>query len=301
MAAGAFAMAAGEYVSVRSQRELFEYQIGLERDELRQYPEAEAQELALIYAAKGLPPKEATPREAARRRSRARARHARARRAGAQSRGAGLAVGRGDLVPVVRGGRAAPLAPFMVGPRACAAVAIGVTAAGLFAVGAALSLFTGRNALTPGCACCCSAASPERSPSRSAARSASRECDSRAGSTPVPRRRQRGRARPRRLPRGTGSTHRRRIGGQAGGATSEPGHHERLPGRRRARSALSPRADGGRAAEVARSARFGDESKTRPQWAARPCGLVVAIGRTGARPTVFRRSSAITQPSCTRS
>jgi hypothetical protein len=59
MAAGAFAMAAGEYVSVRSQRELYEYQIGLERDELKQYPEAEAQELALIYAAKGLPAKEA--------------------------------------------------------------------------------------------------------------------------------------------------------------------------------------------------------------------------------------------------
>ena len=34
MCAGAFAMATGEYVSVRSQRELFEYQIGLERDEL---------------------------------------------------------------------------------------------------------------------------------------------------------------------------------------------------------------------------------------------------------------------------
>ena len=38
MCAGAFAMAAGEYVSVRSQRELFEYQIGLERDELRAVP-----------------------------------------------------------------------------------------------------------------------------------------------------------------------------------------------------------------------------------------------------------------------
>ena len=60
MCAGAFAMATGEYVSVRSQRELFEYQIGLERDELATYPEAEAQELALIYAAKGLPGKEAS-------------------------------------------------------------------------------------------------------------------------------------------------------------------------------------------------------------------------------------------------
>ncbi|HZI82392.1 MAG TPA: VIT1/CCC1 transporter family protein, partial [Casimicrobiaceae bacterium] len=54
LTAGAFAMATGEFVSVRSQRELFEYQIGLERDELKEYPDAEAQELALIYKAKGL-------------------------------------------------------------------------------------------------------------------------------------------------------------------------------------------------------------------------------------------------------
>ena len=59
LAAGAFAMAAGEYVSVHSQRELYEYQIALERDELKEYPEAEAQELALIYVAKGLPQREA--------------------------------------------------------------------------------------------------------------------------------------------------------------------------------------------------------------------------------------------------
>lgn len=52
--AGAFSMAAGEYVSVRSQRELYEYQIGLERKEVENYPEAEAQELALIYQARGL-------------------------------------------------------------------------------------------------------------------------------------------------------------------------------------------------------------------------------------------------------
>ena len=70
LTAGAFAMAAGEYVSVRSQRELFEYQIGLERDELAEYPDAEAQELALIYSAKGMPPREAqSPGEETRRRS----------------------------------------------------------------------------------------------------------------------------------------------------------------------------------------------------------------------------------------
>lgn len=57
--AGAFSMAAGEYVSVRSQREMFEYQIGLEREELELYPHEEAEELALIYKSRGLPASEA--------------------------------------------------------------------------------------------------------------------------------------------------------------------------------------------------------------------------------------------------
>ena len=52
-------MAAGEYVSVRTQREMYEYQIALERDEVAKYPDEEAEELALIYQAKGLPPDQA--------------------------------------------------------------------------------------------------------------------------------------------------------------------------------------------------------------------------------------------------
>src|SRR6185295_16586598 len=57
--AGAFSMASGEFVSVRSQREMYEHQIELERDELVEYPEEEAQELALVYAARGMPREEA--------------------------------------------------------------------------------------------------------------------------------------------------------------------------------------------------------------------------------------------------
>jgi len=57
--AGAFAMAAGEYISVRTQRELLEHQIALEQDEIRTMPEEEIDELALIYRAKGLDPPEA--------------------------------------------------------------------------------------------------------------------------------------------------------------------------------------------------------------------------------------------------
>jgi vacuolar iron transporter family protein len=153
MCAGAFAMATGEYVSVRSQRELFEYQIGLERDELAQYPEAEAQELALIYAAKGLPAKEASRL---------------ATRLVADPEHALDTLAREELGlnPDELGspwgaavssflsfaaGAVLPLLPFVAvaGPGALP-VAIGVTAVALFAVGALLSLFTGRSALKSG-------------------------------------------------------------------------------------------------------------------------------------------------------
>ncbi|MEI6362336.1 MAG: VIT1/CCC1 transporter family protein [Actinomycetes bacterium] len=52
--AGAFSMAAGEYVSVASQRDLFRREIEMEASELRDKPEEEAKELELIYRAKGL-------------------------------------------------------------------------------------------------------------------------------------------------------------------------------------------------------------------------------------------------------
>ncbi len=57
--AGAFSMAAGEYVSVRSQRDLYEYQIRQERVEIEENPEEEEEELRLIYRAKGLSDRDA--------------------------------------------------------------------------------------------------------------------------------------------------------------------------------------------------------------------------------------------------
>ena len=52
--AGAFSMAAGEYVSVASQRDLFERELEMEARELRDKPEEERKELELIYRAKGM-------------------------------------------------------------------------------------------------------------------------------------------------------------------------------------------------------------------------------------------------------
>jgi VIT1/CCC1 family predicted Fe2+/Mn2+ transporter len=52
-------MAMGEWISVQSSRELYTHQIDIERFEIATMPEAETQELALIYEAKGLPRPEA--------------------------------------------------------------------------------------------------------------------------------------------------------------------------------------------------------------------------------------------------
>lgn len=57
--AGAISMALGEWLSVQSSRELHQAQIQSEREEILTMPEAEAEELALIYEAKGMTPEEA--------------------------------------------------------------------------------------------------------------------------------------------------------------------------------------------------------------------------------------------------
>ena len=151
--AGAFSMAAGEYVSVRSQREMFEHQIGLERDELREYPQEEAEELALVYAARGM------DKEAAREL---------ARRTIADPEKALDTLAREELGlnPEELGspwgaalssflsfaiGALVPLLPFLLlyGDGALS-VSIALTAIALFGVGSLISLFTGRNAFRDG-------------------------------------------------------------------------------------------------------------------------------------------------------
>src|SRR5690242_18610774 len=54
LAAGALSMAAGEYVSVSSQADTERADLALERRELAESPDAEREELAGIYVARGL-------------------------------------------------------------------------------------------------------------------------------------------------------------------------------------------------------------------------------------------------------
>jgi VIT1/CCC1 family predicted Fe2+/Mn2+ transporter len=56
LAAGAFSMAAGEYVSVSSQNELVESEVSKERYELEHHPDAERSELAATFVRRGVEP-----------------------------------------------------------------------------------------------------------------------------------------------------------------------------------------------------------------------------------------------------
>ncbi len=56
LVAGAVSMAAGEYVSMRAQTELFERELDMERVELRRNPHVELVELSQIYASRGIDP-----------------------------------------------------------------------------------------------------------------------------------------------------------------------------------------------------------------------------------------------------
>jgi VIT1/CCC1 family predicted Fe2+/Mn2+ transporter len=151
--AGAFSMAAGEYVSVRSQREMFEHQIGLERDELAQYPDEEAEELALIYAARGLAREDALRLAKAIIADPAQALDTLAREElglNPDDLGSPWGVAMFSFLSFAAGALV-PLLPFLglAGNRALP-LSVAATALALFAVGAAISLFTGRGALRDG-------------------------------------------------------------------------------------------------------------------------------------------------------
>jgi vacuolar iron transporter family protein len=148
--AGSLSMASGEYVSVRSQREMFEYQIGLERDELEEYPAEEAEELALIYHARGIELAQARAIATSLIANPGHALDTLAREElglnpeelGSPWGAAGfslLAFGAGALLPLL---------PYLlhIAPPLALDAALAVAGCALFGVGLALSLFSGRSA-----------------------------------------------------------------------------------------------------------------------------------------------------------
>lgn len=158
MLAGAVSMATGEYLGVRSRIELYERQIALEEEELRLYPDDEAEELAMIFEARGL--ERETARELGRRliSEPARALDVLTREElglNPDDLGSPWASGLASLLSF-GGGALVPLIPLAllpavgVGSGAALIGAVILSGAALFVSGAATSLFTGRSGLRAG-------------------------------------------------------------------------------------------------------------------------------------------------------
>ncbi len=152
--AGALSMASGEYLSVRSQRDMYEYQMALEREELAEYPEAEAEELALIYNARGVDLEEARRMSRALLQNPGHALDVLAREElglNPDDLGSPWGAALFSFVSFATGA-SIPLMPIFLGVSAASLTWVigAVTLLALYGIGAMLSLFTGRGALRGG-------------------------------------------------------------------------------------------------------------------------------------------------------
>jgi VIT1/CCC1 family predicted Fe2+/Mn2+ transporter len=152
MVADALSMGSSGYLAAKSEREVFEHEIAMEREEIRLMPELEREELALIYQAKGIPAGQASEL--------ATAVMADPEKALAEKVREELKIGEATSTPLREGwvtgvatafGAFIPVAPLLVsrGPEAIW-VSFGLAMLSHFGVGAARSAFTGRGALRSG-------------------------------------------------------------------------------------------------------------------------------------------------------
>jgi VIT1/CCC1 family predicted Fe2+/Mn2+ transporter/rubrerythrin len=147
--AGALSMALGEWISVKSSQELYENQMAIEMDELETNPEGEQRELALIYVAKGIPEAQAQEMAAEIMTDKTRAHQVLVKEElgintdelkGSAMEAAFfsfLLFGIGGIIPLIS-------FIFLTGIHAII-LSIILSASGLFIIGAAITLFTGKN------------------------------------------------------------------------------------------------------------------------------------------------------------
>ena len=152
MVADALSMGASGYLAAKSEREVFEHEIAMEREEIRLMPELEQEELTLLYQAKGVPEQQAKEMAAQLMLDPERALEEQVREE--------LKIGEANSTPLREGwitgvstafGAFIPVAPFLVstGPGAIwTSLAVSMTAH--FGVGAARSFFTGRGVIRSG-------------------------------------------------------------------------------------------------------------------------------------------------------
>lgn len=151
LAAGAFSMATGEYVSVASQTELTRAEIEIEKAELRRVPAAEQAELAGIFRSRGVD--EATAREVARQLSldpeQAWRVHAREELGVDPDDLPSPWVAAGSSFAAFTLGALVPLLPYLLGATTLL-ITVLLALLALFGAGALVSRFTDRSALYSG-------------------------------------------------------------------------------------------------------------------------------------------------------
>lgn len=150
--ADALSMGASGYLAAKSEREVFDHEIAMERDEIRVMPELEREELRLLYQAKGIPATQAAALAADVMSD--------PERALAEKTREELGIGESTSTPLreawITGvatafGALIPVAPFVFGTgRWIIWLSFAFAMLSHFAVGAARSIFTGRSLLRSG-------------------------------------------------------------------------------------------------------------------------------------------------------
>ena len=147
--AGVLSMALGEWISVKSSQELYENQMLVEMQEIETNPEGEKREIALIYMSKGIPEAQAIEMAAALMEDKSQA-HAMLvnEELGInpdELKGSALEAAVYSFI-LFSIGAIIPLSPFLFtkGPAAII-ISVIVSTLGLFLIGVAITLFTGRS------------------------------------------------------------------------------------------------------------------------------------------------------------
>jgi len=152
--AGACSMAMGEWISVQSSRELHERELSLERDHIASDADAEGAELELVYEQKGLHPAQAEDVAKVLMADPLTALDTHAREElgiDPDELGGSPWVAAGTSFALFVVGAILPVLPFIVFSGAAAiGVTLGVSALGLFGIGAAITLLTGKSPLVSG-------------------------------------------------------------------------------------------------------------------------------------------------------
>lgn len=147
--AGALSMALGEWISVKSSQELYENQMQLEMDELETNPEGEQKELALIYMTKGIPQEQAQQMAAEIMLDTTKAHELLVKEElginSEELKGSAMEAAISSFI-LFAIGAIIPVFPFMFTEGANAIIlSVASSAIGLFLIGAAITLFTGKN------------------------------------------------------------------------------------------------------------------------------------------------------------